>query len=244
MPVTFLSALPRRVSALVASWLVLASPVAAGEALPVVELFTSQGCSSCPPADKYLGELAKRRDVIALSYHVDYWDYIGWPDPFATKATTRRQHDYGQALKQRYVYTPELVVDGRGHSSRPDDVAQLIAAARERPRLDVALEAEDPDMPKVTIPAGDYDGRASVWMVFYDRQHETRIGRGENRGRTLTYSNVVREIRHIGTWTGRALTLPVSIDEARSNGRGGCAVIVQDGRAGRILGAAKMDIDG
>lgn len=220
------------------------APALAGENPVVVELFTSQGCSSCPPADRYLGKLAKRKDVIALSFHVNYWDYIGWPDPFASRETTQRQRDYSQTLKQRYVYTPELIVDGQAHSSRPADIERRIAEARGRQKLAVAFGKGAQGMRAITIPAGEFSGRASVWLVFYDAKRATKILRGENRGQTLDYYNVVRELRHIGTWTGQALTIPISFDEAESAGRGGCAVIVQEGRTGRILGAANLAIGG
>ncbi len=240
--VHWLAALP------VAALLVLQSPTvmadSGAESSVVVELFTSQGCSSCPPADKFLGELARRKNVIALSFHVDYWDYIGWPDPFATKETTGRQHAYGQALKQRYVYTPELVVDGQAHSSKPHEVERLILDSGTRPRLQVAFRSGASGVHEVAIPAGEIDESASIWLVFYDSQHMTRIPRGENRGRTLTYTNVVRELRHLGNWSGQAMTIPVSMDEAEEAGRSGCVVIVQKGRAGPVLGAARMAFDG
>src|SRR5277367_5521376 len=109
--------------------LMLSSVAQAGETRPVVvELFTSQGCNSCPPADAYLGELAKRPDVLALSLHVDYWDYIGWRDPFAQHAFTLRQRDYSHALSERYVYTPQMVINGQlqGVGSQRGDIERLI----------------------------------------------------------------------------------------------------------------------
>ncbi len=206
----------------------------------VVELFTSQGCSSCPPADKFLGELARRDDIIALSFHVDYWDYIGWPDPFASKETTARQHAYGRSLRQRYVYTPEMVVDGRAHSSRPSEIDALIEAGKAHKKFAVGFRKDADGGHQIVVPAAAYDGKASVWLVFYDRKHTVKIPRGENRGRTLTYTHVVRELKELGTWTGKELVIPISTAAAESAGRGGCVIIVQDGKAGPILGAAQM----
>ncbi len=205
----------------------------------VVELFTSQGCSSCPPADRYLGKLAGRDDVVALSWHVDYWDYIGWKDKFATKDTTRRQRDYGRALRQRYVYTPELVVDGRAHSSSPAKISQLIESARATPKLQLAFDQEG-GKHTLRIPAADFKGEANVLVVFYDTRHVTDIKRGENGGRSLEYHNVVREFRVVGRYTGEAMAIPVETSAAEAAGRGGCVVIVQEGSAGPVLGALKM----
>ena len=222
------------------------SGAAATEQPVVVELYTSQGCSSCPPADAYLGELVGREDVIALSLHVDYWDYIGWSDTFASKATTARQRAYGRALKSRYIYTPEMIIDGRRDlvGSRRQEAESLIAeaAARGKP---LALRFEEAGGGRVVVPAGHApDGGAAVWLAVYDASHEVDIGRGENSGRKLRYHHVVRELEHIGTWRGEELAIPLELTEAAARGRAGCAVIVQEGRVGPVLGAIKMDLDG
>ena len=212
----------------------------------VVELYTSQGCSSCPPADALLGELAERDDVIALSLHVDYWDYIGWKDSFASKATTSRQRAYGRALKSRYIYTPEMIIDGRVDvvGSRRQDVESLITEALSR-RKPLTLRFEDVDGGRVVVPAGRApEGGASVWLAVYDESHEIPVGRGENGGRSLTYHHVVRELEQIGAWHGEELVIPVDLAGAAARGRAGCAVIVQQGRVGPVLGAIKMDLDG
>jgi hypothetical protein len=212
----------------------------------VVELFTSQGCSSCPPADALLTELAKEPGVIALSMHVDYWDYIGWSDPYSSPQITARQQSYAKDLKIRYVYTPQILVDGRVAvvGSRRDSVRSAVAQAALRGKpLDVRLVPDDGG--KIIIPAGHApDGGASVWLAVYDRVHETVVERGENAGRTLRNSNVVRDLVKVGTWTGEAMEIPVDLAAAVAQGRDGCAVIVQQGRTGPILGAAAMDIRG
>ncbi len=231
-----------------AAWAAAAAAAAAAERPPVVvELFTSQGCSSCPPADAFLGELARRRGVIALSFHVTYWDKLGWKDPLASPEATRRQRAYGRALGLAYVYTPQMVVGGRAHEtgSRRGRVERRIARARSGAgaTLAVTVKPTGGGGLAATIPAADFEGKAAVWMVLFDREHTTDIRRGENGGRRLSYHNVAREIRRVGTWDGAALTIPLAVDKARREGRAGCVVIVQRDTAGPILGAALHPFD-
>ena len=216
------------------------SPATAGERSPiVVELFTSQGCSSCPPADAYLAELAGRPDIIALSLHVDYWDYIGWKDPFAQRAFTERQRAYGRALAQRYVYTPQMVVDGhlQGIGSDRAAIEHLI---READKTRDADPARRPSLHRVgdVISIGPTQPvSAIVWMALYDAVHRTRVGRGENAGRQLANHHVVREWRTLGRYEGKPLTIPLGA--ADCDGRG-CAIAVQAetaGKPGAILAA-------
>jgi len=204
----------------------------------VVELFTSQGCSSCPPADALLGELAQRPDIVALAFHVDYWDYIGWKDPFASPVLTGRQRDYVAALRVRMVYTPQMVVDGRIDvvGSHRREVEAAIEKAAAQPKLAVRIEGDGQGGHRVVIPAGDTGGDATIWLAVLDSWHETRVAHGENGGRTLTEYNIVREWRSIGRWSGGAVTLP--LDAAGGEDRNACAVIVQSGSVGPILGAA------
>ncbi len=209
----------------------LATPSAAGERGPVVvELFTSQGCSSCPPADAFLGELAKRPDVLALSLHVDYWDYIGWKDPFAQARFTARQRDYGRTLVQRYVYTPQMIVDGRlqGIGSERGTIERLIAQA-DRLR---AAEANPPvlriDGDTLRIEGGNFagDSSAAVWLAVFETAHRTGVKRGENAGRNLANFNVVREWRELGRYSGKPATLALGLADTLPAGRG-AAVVVQ-----------------
>jgi len=225
-------------------------PAAAAEApLPtVVELFTSQGCSSCPPADKFLGELVERPDLLALSIHVDYWDYIGWKDPFASADNTKRQRDYAAALKLRYVYTPQMVIHGASHATGSDrsSVLRRIAEAQVLPRLPVTVRHVGGRIEVNVAGAGngiDASDEAAVWLAVFDRRHETAIKRGENGGRTLTYHNVVREMVRVGTWRGRPLALASALDDIGRRADG-CAVIVQSVKTGRILGAARVALPG
>jgi hypothetical protein len=208
----------------------------------VVELFTSQGCSSCPPADAYLGTLKDAPGVIALSLHVDYWDYIGWEDPYARARFTARQKRYVTGMPRQYVYTPQIVVDGRFDAvgSRRDEVRAAIAKARQTPMtVRPRFEADD-DGARVVVPAGEAPREASVYLAVYDASHVTDVGAGENAGRTLTNHNVVRRFERLGTWNGSRTAFPVDTAAAIANGRDHCAVIVQAGRTGRVLGAAKL----
>jgi len=228
----------------------LAGGAAAGEPAPVVvELFTSQGCNSCPPADRLLGELARRPDVLALSFNVDYWDYIGWKDPFASRAHTERQRAYGRALGRRVVYTPQMVIDGADEavgSARAEVEARIAAAAARGGKLTLRFARDDSGRNSVLIPARTPDippsaVPATVWLVLYDREHVTEVKRGENAGATLANHNVVRELRQLGQWTGAATELPLDIAPGAAGD--GCAVIVQAGQTGPVLGAAAMALD-
>jgi hypothetical protein len=213
---------------------------AVGPSPVVVELFTSQGCSSCPPADALLGELAQRPNIVALALHVDYWDYIGWKDPFASPALTRRQRDYADALGLRMVYTPQMVVDGRIDvvGSHRSEVESAIVESAARPKLAVRIEDDGRGGHRVVIPAGDSSEEATVWLAVLDSEQETRVGRGENSGRTLKEFNIVREWRRIGSWNGSAIMLP--LEATPGEDRNACAVVVQSGATGPVLGAAYM----
>ena len=211
---------------------------------PVVELYTSQGCSSCPPADALLGELAGRDDVIALSFHVDYWDYIGWKDTFALPSNTERQKGYAEALKARRVYTPQMVIDGAAHEvgSNRASVLTELARARSRPRLDVSLVHTDDGHVVLRLPAGEANGDATIWLVRYDLVRPVEIERGENSGRSINYHNVVVETSSLGVWSGEPVEVTLSEAQLARGGGAGCAVIVQEGMYGRVLGAARMDL--
>lgn len=219
------------------SCLVLAAALApashAGEPGPVVvELFTSQGCSSCPPADAFLTDLARQRgDVLPLAFHVTYWDYLGWKDPFALAAATARQRAYASTLGGDGVYTPEMVVNGETGfvgSDRNRGLAEIAHAAR--PAVSVHVTR---DSGGLTIDLPNGSGQAHVLLVGFDRQHQTPVGRGENTGRTLTESNIVRSITSIGGWTGSATTLHAPVPEGEA-----FAVLLQID-TGQIIGAAQ-----
>ncbi len=227
---------------LVAAGLLAAAAAWADASKPVVvELFTSQGCSSCPPADRILGHLADREDVVALGFHVNYWDRLGWPDPFATQAGTDRQYAYSPALGRRNVYTPQMVVDGRydvvGFDAERIKLAIAQAEAMSASRLAVGLEWRGSGLLTYSLPAGE--GEARVHLVRFARKLDQDIERGENAGRHLSYSNVVREIVQIAEWNGRAAEGEIEVDTAQ-DAAGGVALLVQDRRTLRMLGAAKL----
>jgi hypothetical protein len=212
----------------------------------VVELFTSQGCSSCPPAEAFLNELADEDGIIALELHVDYWDYIGWPDPFASPHITQRQRDYARELELRYVYTPQMVVDGRHNvvGSHRQQVRAAIGQATLRGKP-LAVEFSDEDGGMIIIPEGRPPaGGATVWLAIYDGVHETDVERGENKGQKLKNRNVVRELEELAVWTGERLEIPVDLARVAALGRAGCAILVQQGRTGPIIGAAAMPLAG
>ncbi|TPN82482.1 thioredoxin family protein [Mesorhizobium sp. B1-1-5] len=213
--------------------------------LGVVELFTSQGCSSCPPADELFAELAGKDDIIALAYHVNYWDYLGWQDTLSTKENTERQYDYMRAFGSRSVYTPQAVINGRSHvngASRKDVDGALARMDRTGEGMRVAIKVSRTS-DRVMIDAGDAGNGptdAHVVIVYFDPPQMVKIGQGENSGRSLTYWNAVSDIQTAGMWHGKAQRYELPMTEIAK--KGGCAVLLQsvgkDGMPGPILGAA------
>ena len=226
----------------------LSVPCAQAEPRAVIELFTSQGCSSCPPADKLIAEYAHDPSVIALSLAVDYWDYLGWKDTLALSGHSNRQRAYAKARGDRQVYTPQAVVDGAVHALGSDKVAieRAIRQVREQSApllLPVTIERTG-DKLTVTVPASkDEKGQAEVWLCPITRSIPVSIGRGENNGHTITYTNVVRRWIKLGDWTGRAETFDVPVKDVQNNGIDSAAVVVQSGAASApklMLGAAQI----
>ncbi|NQV99933.1 MAG: DUF1223 domain-containing protein [Rhodospirillales bacterium] len=217
---------------------IFAPAYGAEQPLTVVELYTSQGCSSCPPADAYLGKLAVRDDVLALSFHVDYWDYIGWKDPFADPRYTARQRAFSVIFSQRYVYTPQMVVHGAYQvvGSQPSDIEGAITRAKKMLNLPVALKAVDGGF-QVDLAAAPAQKGVTVIAVFFDDMHATDIRHGENAGEKLINYNVVRDFQEIGLWNGEARS--ISFKNVRSKGEN-CAILLQSAQTGQIVGAAKL----
>ena len=223
--------------------LFFAAPVVAQDAERpvVVELFTSQGCSSCPAADKFFHKLAGHEGVIALSLHVDYWDYIGWKDSFASPAHTKRQRAYAKAADRRVVYTPQMVINGTDDvvGNRPMDVVDVIDRHRRLPRT-VALELSRQGE-SVLVEAESLkqmDGPLTVQLVRFRPESTVHIKRGENAGRTISYANVVTEMRSLGDWDGAA---PLRVT-AQAEGDAPVAVLLQNkGGAGLIEAAAVLE---
>jgi hypothetical protein len=222
-------------------------PVAA-EPRAVVELFTSQGCSSCPPADHLMTELARDSSLVVLSLPVDYWDYLGWKDTLARHDFTLRQQAYSKARGDRDVYTPQVVVNGLSHRVGSDRRA-IEAAIRETAvkggvlRVPVAISRIASGY-RVVVGGGL--GLGEIWLLPVERAAEVEIGRGENSGATVTYRNVVRGMRRIGSYAGQPVTLDISRGDVSADGADAFAVLVQEsveGHPGAMLGAAMMAAD-
>jgi hypothetical protein len=218
--------------------------------LGVVELFTSQGCSSCPPADELFADLAARQDIVALAYHVDYWDYLGWKDTLSSKKNTERQYAYMRAFGARSVYTPQAVINGRTHVNGASQLAvdnALVSMDKAAEGMRVAVKVTH-EGDGVMIDAGDAGANpatpsnAHVIVVYFDRPQTISIGKGENSGRRETYWNAVSDIQTAGMWHGKAQRYELPMSEISK--KGGCAVLLQavgkDGLPGPILGAAMI----
>lgn len=212
-----------------------AAPAATGPV--VLELFTSQGCSSCPPADRLLGELGQRDDVIALSFHVDYWNDLGWQDPFSSPRWSSRQQAYGDALRSG-LYTPQVVVQGRQHmvGSKENAVRQALAAQAAQPRVRLhASASRQGNQVKVAI---DRDARDLLAVVaLYENGHRTRVMAGENRSRTLHNQYVVRQL----AYAEKSDTVTIDIDPGWT-GALGVAVLLQDLDTMAIHAATKLPL--
>lgn len=204
----------------------------------VVELFTSQGCSACPPADRMIAELAEREGVIALALHVDYWDYIGWKDSFAQPGFTRRQKAYARANHDRSVFTPQIIVGGQDRvmGAKAMKVMDLIAARAEAPQPVALRLARDAGTLTVTLSAERPMAAADVQLVRYRPAATVHIKRGENAGRTFDYANIVTDWQVLGRWDGQApLRLNVELE-----GELPVVVIVQEAGHGPVLAAARL----
>ncbi len=211
--------------------------------LTVLELFTSQGCSSCPPADDLLRELAEDESLLALSLHVDYWDYLGWKDPFSSAENTHRQRNYAPLIVDRGIYTPQLVVDGKFGviGSQRSQVKSMIRAARNYP-LHVPMQIT-PKQTTLTVsltPPKDTESlpaSATLYALHYARHNTTKVTRGENNGRKMTNINSVTSISTIGTWNKSAAQFNVPRPAADE----GIAVLLHSDTQGRIIGAARYE---
>jgi hypothetical protein len=202
----------------------------------VIELFTSQGCSSCPPADKLVGELSKDPSLIALSLAIDYWDYLGWKDTLALPGHSRRQRAYSRVRGDRNVYTPQAIVNGavQALGSDKSDIEKAIALSRGLPAtlsIPVTMTVADGKL-TVSAPAGKAGNeRGEVWLCPVSRELPVAIGRGENEGHTITYHNVVRRWIKIGEWLGVPATWTIPLKDFQTAGVDEVAVIVQSGTA-------------
>jgi hypothetical protein len=214
----------------------------------VVELFTSQGCSSCPPADKVMGELAKDPSVIALSLPIDYWDYLGWKDTLADSRFTARQRAYSHMRGDRDVYTPQAVINGSVHvigSDREGIEGAIIDTTKSDDVMSVpvsmTLSGEQLNVSVAASHAGSSASHGEIWICAISKAVPISIARGENRGHEVTYHNVVRNLLKVGDWDGTAGNWTVPLENISREGVDAAAVYVQDGnreKPGPMLGAA------
>lgn len=205
----------------------------------VVELFTSQGCSSCPPADAFLTELRATPGIIALTYHVDYWDYLGWKDTLGGPEFSQRQYDYAKTRGDMDVYTPQMIINGGRHvvGSQKDNVRAAIAEARQQTwPVRVALGENGREI-TVELGAGAKED-ATLWLLPLVPLMSVKILKGEIAGREIEYRNVVRKILPAGMWTGKPERLVLPRDGVLAPECTGCVALLQKGKAGPVLGAA------
>ncbi|HEV7614128.1 MAG TPA: DUF1223 domain-containing protein [Steroidobacteraceae bacterium] len=225
---------------LTASLLFTSGSLHAGQRPSVVELFTSEGCSSCPPAEAYIGELAKRPDVLALSFHVDYWDDLGWRDRFDIPEAASRQRGYARALNLTSVYTPQVVVDGE--RDFPGSDRSKIGKSLSSPRSGIPVRIAVRDGAVLIDLAGTPGiSPSEVLLVGYQRSAISAIGRGENAGRTLTEYNIVRAVRHLGNYTGEAREYGANVASLPKEATD-VAVLVQLLHQGPVIAAASLSL--
>lgn len=212
----------------------------------VVELFTSQGCSSCPPADKAFETLARQGDVLALAYHVDYWNYLGWNDTLASPENTARQYGYAKTLGRSGVYTPQAVINGRDHMKGTDAAVinhqlEVFRAAGRGLSVPVHTRIRGDEI-EISIGAGH--GKADVVAVYFRSRDDVAVRKGENKGKTITYWNSVTDVQTVGMWDGKDLQLTLPANVVSSGKNDGFAILLQasgtKGEPGAILGAAIM----
>ena len=218
--------------------------LAALSAPVVVELFTSQGCSSCPPADAFMRELISRPGVIAVSYNVDYWDYLGWRDTLGSPVFSRRQRDYAARRGDGQVYTPQMVIDGRRHEVGSRKAAVFRAISEETAKAadtTVPIDVSETKSEIVIAVAGAPTDRlrqdSTVWVLVVAPRVSVAIARGENAGNKITYSNVVRRIIPAGSWHGDAVTLKLPKADLMADPSDLCVALLQVGGVGPIIGA-------
>jgi hypothetical protein len=217
------------------------TPAPAAPRPTVVELYTSEGCSSCPPAEAYLGELSRRADVLALSFHVDYWDDLGWRDPFSLAASTVRQSAYAARLSLRSIFTPQVIVDGRESFVGSDrgQIGKWLTPARAA-GLPIGLEHGNREL-IVSVGPQSIADEAEIFLIPFRRRAVSSIGRGENQGRTIEEFNVVRGVRLIGRSRPQESQLRVPMDSLPKDATD-VAVLAQRPHHGEIVGSARLDL--
>ncbi len=213
----------------------------------VVELFTSQGCSSCPPADEILGKLAEEGEVLALGWHVDYWDYLGWKDKFANATHTERQKFYARSFQEPQVYTPQAIINGLSHTvgSRESEIRDLVSGkiGVGSGQLPVTINAAvSENVLSIDVPISTEASGATLWLVYFNNQSDVYISHGENRGRTITYHNIVGKMEMLGMMKPEGLSVELPVSEMKRQGYDSCGLLLQttdpQGYPGKIVGAA------
>ncbi|MFT7058814.1 MAG: hypothetical protein ACJASV_001317 [Pseudorhodobacter sp.] len=228
------------VTATLGVWLAIAGPLMAqSQEAVVVELYTSQGCSSCPPADALLAKLTEDPRVIPLAMHVDYWDYLGWKDKFANAKFTARQKAYAHHARERMIYTPQMVIGGRArivgsHASEMKSAIDAEVSATKQVQLN--LTRSDGKVVIVANPVAGLDMDLIVQLVRYKKSESVAINRGENKGKTITYHNIVTSWQQLANWNGRA---PLTL-EAAAEGADPVVVIIQAEGPAEIVAAAQL----
>ncbi|WP_373503112.1 DUF1223 domain-containing protein [Aestuariivirga sp.] len=206
----------------------------------VVELFSSQGCSSCPPADRILGEIRTRPGVLALTFHVDYWDYLGWKDTLASADFSQRQYDYAKARGDMDVYTPQMVVNGQKPlvgSQRSEVFAVLDQSRQTHWPIELSMSDGAKEL-AIEIGAGEGPQDATLWVMPITDRISVKIGKGEMAGREITYNNVVRRLIPAGMWNGKASRLTLPKDGLMTSDATACVALLQQGKVGPILACA------
>ncbi|MFM9975998.1 MAG: DUF1223 domain-containing protein [Beijerinckiaceae bacterium] len=225
----------------------LAQSSASAKPRAVLELYTSQGCSSCPPADRLFGDLAKDSSLIILTLPVDYWDYLGWKDTLGHPSFSYRQKAYAAMRSDRQVYTPQAVINGVAHAvgSQRNSIEAEIIKTRDHSgtlSVDVAVEKVGSDF-RVKISGSSLAGASGhVWVMPIVRTREVQIGRGENTGRTVSYVNVVRRVTNVGAWKGEAMTMDIPASSMTPDAEG-VVVLLQSGtdkKSSQVLGAGRL----
>jgi hypothetical protein len=235
----FFSAMP--------SWFCSAEEIENSRPVGVVELFTSQGCSSCPKADAAFAELADSEDVVTIAYHIDYWNYLGWPDTLGAKENTDRQYGYAKTLGNNNVFTPQIVLNGLegAKSTNPAVIRANLAKLGEAGKgLPVPVSAELAN-DELTLTIGAGTGKADVVIAYLKKRTVVDIAKGENTGKKMIYRNSATKLETVGMWDGKALTIKLPAALVSKRGHDGCAILLQahdkDGNPGRIYGAAALE---
>ena len=234
----------RRIFTTSAAAALAATPARAQSRAVLVELFTSQGCSSCPPADAVLTRLSQRAGVVALAFHVDYWDYIGWKDPYASPGGTKRQRDYRVTFGNNSVYTPQMVLNGSVEFPGQNEAEALraVASAAATSGPDITMVRTSSEV-RIELAPASVRGEMAVFGAVYASAKSTRVSRGENAGRTLTNSNIVRSFGVLGDYNGDATAISWT-PKLEGAPVGGLAVWIQPKTLGPVIAAASLTLGG